>query len=230
MGLQQQMKLAPRIIQAMEILQLPMLALQERIDAEMEANPVLETLQADTDGENSPIDIETADRGEQDMVVNDDTGNSDDFERLADFTDEYGVEHHMQSNLAGESWQRGPVILSWDETEFAGAIDGSNLVIHEFAHKLDMQNGVANGYPPLHSNMNSRKWVKAFSDGFEKIQQQCKSGKRSTIDCYAATSPAEFFAVMSEVFFECPDIVNKQYSAIYTQLCEYYRQDPMEML
>lgn len=72
--------------------------------------------------------------------------------------DEYGVEHHVQSNLAGESWLRGPVILSWDETEDAGAIDGHNLVIHEFAHKLDMQNGSANGYPPLHRGMNAKTW------------------------------------------------------------------------
>jgi RNA polymerase sigma-54 factor len=92
MGLQQQMKLAPRIIQAMEILQLPMLALQERIDAEMEANPVLETVTTDADSDTQLSENETEDRGEQDMVVNDDSGNSDDFERLSDFTDEYGLE------------------------------------------------------------------------------------------------------------------------------------------
>ena len=69
--------------------------------------------------------------------------------------DEYGVEHHVQSSLAGEAWQRGPVILAWDETERAGIIDGHNLVIHEFAHKLDMQNGQANGFPPLHRGMDS---------------------------------------------------------------------------
>jgi len=92
LGLHQQMKLAPRIIQAMEILQLPMLALQERIDAEMEANPVLEAQSPDVDVDDSPDESDTSDRGEQDMVVNDESGNSDDFERLADFTDEYGVE------------------------------------------------------------------------------------------------------------------------------------------
>jgi RNA polymerase sigma-54 factor len=92
MGLQQQMKLAPRIIQAMEILQLPMLALQERIDAEMEANPVLETQALDVDPDAPPTESETADRGEQDMIVGEDNGNSEDFERLADFTDEFGGE------------------------------------------------------------------------------------------------------------------------------------------
>jgi RNA polymerase sigma-54 factor len=92
MGMQQQMKLAPRIIQAMEILQLPMLALQERIDAEMEANPVLEVTTDDFDGDSTSIETESIDRGEQDMVVADDNGNSDDFERLADFSDEYDGE------------------------------------------------------------------------------------------------------------------------------------------
>ena len=66
--------------------------------------------------------------------------------------DEYGVEHNVQSGLSGESWLRGPVVLAWDETEHAGLIDGRNLVIHEFAHKLDMLNGRANGFPPLHRN------------------------------------------------------------------------------
>jgi len=92
LGLQQQMKLAPRIIQAMEILQLPMLALQERIDAEMEANPVLETQALEVDPDEPPVESETGDRGEQDMVVGEDNGNSEDFERLADFTDEFGGE------------------------------------------------------------------------------------------------------------------------------------------
>ncbi len=90
--MQQQMKLAPRIIQAMEILQLPMLALQERIDAEMETNPVLETQLAEGDPDSQTLESQTLDRGEQDMIVGEENGNSEDFERLADFTDEYGAE------------------------------------------------------------------------------------------------------------------------------------------
>lgn len=143
------------------------------------------------------------------------------------FTDEYGVEHQVQSNLLGESWQRGPVVLAWDETEFAGIIDGNNLVIHEFAHKLDMQNGVANGFPPLHATMHSKDWVDIFSDGYKKHQQQCSHHKSHDIDCYAASSPAEFFAVLSEVFFERPAVIQKHYVAIYNQLKLYYRQDPI---
>jgi len=138
--------------------------------------------------------------------------------------DEYGVVHHVQSNLAGESWDRGPVILAWDETEHAGIIDGHNLVIHEFVHKLDMQNGVANGYPRLHANMDPTAWVEAFSTGFEDFQHKCRRGRKMHIDCYGASSPAEFFAVLSEVFFERPAVLQQHYGAIYEQLRQYYRQ------
>ena len=145
-------------------------------------------------------------------------------------TDEYGVEHHVQSSLSGESWQRGPVVLSWDDTEQAGIIDGHNLVIHEFAHKLDMQNGVANGFPPLHSGVDRSAWVEAFSAGFDDFQDKCNRGKHIGIDCYAASSPAEFFAVLSEVFFERPDVVSHHYSVIYDLLRQYYQQDPLSRL
>lgn len=146
------------------------------------------------------------------------------------FSDENGVVHSEQSNLAGESWQRGPVVLAWDETEHAGIIDGHNLVIHEFVHKLDMQNGVANGYPPLHADMKIDLWVEAFSAGYKHFQHHCEHGGLKGIDCYAATSPAEFFAVLSEVFFERPTILQQHYTAIYDQLRRYYRQDPLTRL
>jgi len=144
--------------------------------------------------------------------------------------DEYGVTHYEKNNLAGESWLRGPVILAWDETERAGIIDGSNLVIHEFAHKLDMVNGVANGFPAIHADMHSNAWVEAFSSGFEKFQERCSHGKSSDIDCYGASSPAEFFAVLSEVFFERPELIQQHYPAIHDQLKQYYRQDPLKRL
>jgi len=144
--------------------------------------------------------------------------------------DEYGVEHHVQSNLAGEAWQRGPVVLAWDETERAGFIDGHNLVIHEFAHKLDMQNGHANGFPPLHPEMDITVWTEAFRAGFEDLQHKCNTGEYIGIDCYAASSPAEYFAVLSEVFFERPDVLQQHYAAVYEQLRQYYRQDPLVRL
>ncbi len=144
--------------------------------------------------------------------------------------DEYGVEHHVQSHLAGEAWLRGPVVLACDETEHAGIIDGHNLVIHEFAHKLDMLNGDANGFPPLHAQMNSVAWAEAFTTGFEELQNNCKRGKNIGIDCYGATSPAEYFAVLSEVFFERPGVVQQHSAAVYEQLRQYYGQDPIKRL
>ena len=144
--------------------------------------------------------------------------------------DEYGVEHHVQSSLAGEAWQRGPLVLAWSQTEYAGIIDGHNLVIHEFAHKLDMQNGAANGFPPLHRNMSRKAWTRALSKGFDYSKRKCDLGKHIGVDCYAASSPAEFFAVLSEVFFERPDVVKHRYPDIYGQFCQYYRQDPLARL
>ncbi len=141
--------------------------------------------------------------------------------------DEFGVQHTVRSNLAGEAWQRGPVVLAWDDTERAGIIDGHNLVIHEFAHKLDMQTGNANGFPPLHTGMSSSAWFKTLSESFKDFEDKCSRGNHIGIDCYAASSPAEFFAVLSEVFFERPDVIVKHYSDVYRQLRDYYRQDPL---
>lgn len=142
-------------------------------------------------------------------------------------TDEYGVEHRVRDDLLGEAWQRGPVILAWDETEYAGYVDGSNLVIHEFAHKLDMQNGVANGFPPLHRDMDIEAWTEAFSAGFEAMRRHCDRGENIGIDCYATSSPAEFFAVLSETFFEQPELLQQRFGAVYEQMKRYYRQDPI---
>jgi len=152
------------------------------------------------------------------------------FSPLRVVRDEYGVEHRVRSNLSGEAWRRGPLVLSWLDTAHAGVIDGHNLVIHEFAHKLDMLNGDANGFPPLHVGMDSVKWAEAFSAGFEDFKHKCHRGKHTGIDCYGATAPAEFFAVLSEVFFERPGIINKYYPDIYQQLRLYYRQDPLKRL
>jgi Mlc titration factor MtfA (ptsG expression regulator) len=141
--------------------------------------------------------------------------------------DENGVEHIQRERLSGEAWQQGPVILSWDDALEGGVIDGHNLVIHEFAHKLDMQNGVANGFPPLHKDMARDAWVRAFSAGFEDFQNRCEQGQYIGIDYYAATSAAEFFAVLSEVFFERPEVIYKHYPEIYTCMKQYYRQDTL---
>lgn len=146
------------------------------------------------------------------------------------YLDESGVMHEDNAGLSGEAWQRGPVVLDWQDASIAGELDGHNLVVHEFAHKLDMQNGKANGFPPLHRGMDTEAWVKVFSHAFAHLQHHCHGADYYGIDCYAATSPAEFFAVLSEVFFERPEVINHHYPALYQQLHLYYRQDPLQRL
>lgn len=139
--------------------------------------------------------------------------------------DEYGVMHHTRDALSGEAWQQGPVVLSWSDAQHAAELDGYNVVIHEFAHKLDMLNGAANGFPPLHAEMDAAAWAKDFSAAFSDFQARIETGVSTDIDAYAATSPAEFFAVISEVFFERPEVVAHAYPAVYKNLTQFYRQD-----
>jgi len=141
-------------------------------------------------------------------------------------TDESGVVHEQLMSLGGEAWHRGPVILSWSDTAYAGEIDGHNLVIHEFAHKLDMRNGAANGFPPLHAHMSFEKWTKAFSQAYEDLLFKVEHNLPTPFNRYGASAPAEFFAVLSEVFFELPQMLETQYPAVFCQLCEFYRQHP----
>lgn len=144
------------------------------------------------------------------------------------FTDEAGVVHHEKRALSGEAWSRGPVILSWDEVKDAGIIDGENLVIHEFAHKLDMRNGIANGFPPLHKGMNKKQWAQVFTKAYENFHHRLRNDDASEIDRYAAHSPAEYFSVLSELFFERPDIINAEYPDVYKLMSQFYRQDTLK--
>jgi hypothetical protein len=142
-------------------------------------------------------------------------------------TDEYGVVHHVNDALSGESWQRGPVILSWDATANAGALDGDNLVIHEFAHKLDMLTGAANGFPPIHADMDVAEWTNTFTEAFKDFQAKTEAGIETDFNSYGASSPAEFIAVLSEEFFERPQVIHARYPQVYDLLRKFYRQDPM---
>lgn len=154
----------------------------------------------------------------------------DDFTVEHEEMDEAGVVHRVRRSLAGEAWQQGPVILSWNDVYHAGEIDGYNLVIHEFAHKLDMRNGQANGFPPLHPDMSPHAWTEAFSAAYDDFARRERHHRHLPFDAYAAESPAEFFAVISEVFFEQPGVIRTTYPAVYVQLCAFYRQDPLARL
>jgi MtfA peptidase len=143
------------------------------------------------------------------------------------YTDEIGVVHQGDEAYAGEAWLRGPVILSWANVAGTEYPDGVNVVIHEFAHKLDMLNGSANGYPPLHRGMSRQAWVEAFGAAYKDLCARVDRREDTVIDPYASESPAEFFAVLSEAFFELPDLVQEEYPRVYAQLSQFYRQDPV---
>lgn len=160
--------------------------------------------------------------------------------------DEAGVVHLTNDPMAGEAWLGGPVILSYDDVAAAAdaerRVDGYNVVIHEFAHKLDMRNGDANGFPRLHREMDVREWKRAFSEAFEDFTRRVDRAERLPdarvqealdelpIDPYAAENPAEFFAVGSEAFFETPELLQPAYPAVYEQFRLFYRQDPLARL
>jgi len=143
--------------------------------------------------------------------------------------DDIGLVEEEEQVLDGESWQRGPVILSWASIaqELAGGRAGRNLVLHEFSHKLDMLNGRANGFPPLHPEMDLQRWTAVLSRAFERLQAQVIHHEAACIDDYAATDPAEFFAVISEYFFMEPRLLHHYCEDVYEQLRAYYRQHPL---
>ncbi|MBK8323706.1 MAG: zinc-dependent peptidase [Betaproteobacteria bacterium] len=163
-----------------------------------------------------------------------------------EFVDENGIVHLVNDPLAGEAWLGGPVILSYEDVALAGdeqaRVAGYNVVIHEFAHKLDMLNGAPNGYPPLHKGMRLAAWKEAFAGAYEDFRLRVDEAdamepsdggaalEALPIDPYAAESPAEFFAVVSEAFFETPEWLEPAYPAVYGQLGEFYRQDPLARL
>jgi Mlc titration factor MtfA (ptsG expression regulator) len=143
-----------------------------------------------------------------------------------EYTDEDGIVHHVRAPLSGEAWEQGPVVLSWQDAEAADGGDGYNVVMHEFAHKIDMLNGAADGFPPLHADMDRERWTQIFSTAYADFEQQVERDEDTLIDPYAAEDPAEFFAVLSEMFFERPDALQEVYPMVYAQLAAFYRQDP----
>ncbi len=149
----------------------------------------------------------------------------DEFLAPREIVDEAGVVHAHREVLAGEAWLGGPVILSWADAAPAAHDDGVNVVLHEFAHKLDMLNGETNGCPPLHRDMSHQVWRDAFDSAYRDFCERVAGGEDTQIDPYAAEHPGEFFAVMTEAFFESPFALRDEYPAVYEQLARFYRQD-----
>lgn len=142
--------------------------------------------------------------------------------------DEAGVVHVVEEPMSGESWEHGTVVLSWADVQRASQSVhdvGYNVVMHEFAHQIDMLNGDANGFPPLHRDMNREAWASAFSAAYAHFCKRVDDWEDTAIDEYAAENPGEFFAVISEAFFETPLAVKTAYPDVYAQLALFYRQD-----
>jgi len=152
--------------------------------------------------------------------------------------DESGVVHEYEDTASGEAWEGGPVILSWQDSQMED--EGYNVIIHEFAHKLDMLNGEVDGIPALHSGLQLDEWKTTLQASYEDF---CKRVDRNDdpaldpaldpildpiLDPYGAEHPSEFFAVSSEAFFGNPEGLGALYPRWYELLSRYYRQNPLE--
>lgn len=139
-----------------------------------------------------------------------------------------GVVEDGPSPTLGLASLRGPVVLAWEAVRHGNENreDGRNVVLHEFAHKLDMLDRFADGAPPLGSRRQYRAWQRIMTDEYETLIQRAEKGRRTLLDKYGATSPAEFFAVATEIFFEKSRQMKAKHPDLHALLVEYYGQDP----
>ncbi|KQV85406.1 zinc-dependent peptidase [Rhizobacter sp. Root1221] len=144
--------------------------------------------------------------------------------------DDDGVVHHYDEPLSGEAMEGGPVMLSWQDVEEAGdtAEWGYNVVVHEFAHVLDMNDGQSDGIPPLPNRALHDTWQRVFAAEYEAFSADVEAGVETMLDPYAAEAPAEFFAVACEVFFVAPHDLRHVHPDVYGLLRDYFKQDPAE--
>lgn len=142
--------------------------------------------------------------------------------------DESGVVHVDREWRAGESWDEGQVILAWDETRESARItdDAFNVVLHEFAHQLDAENGLTNGAPELGSAHRHARWAEVMHAAFVQLQLQAEHEEDTVLDPYGASAPAEFFAVATEAFFERARELAEKEPALYAELAGFYQVDP----
>ena len=143
--------------------------------------------------------------------------------------DAAGVLQERRHVLSGESWSLGQVVLSWDDVVEGAEVvdDGRNVVIHEFAHQLDQQNGPANGAPRLFGRARRRRWAAVLGAEFDRLQDATRDGLPTLLSYYGATNPAEFFAVASEVFFEQAPRMAIEHPELYGELSRFYRVNPL---
>jgi hypothetical protein len=148
---------------------------------------------------------------------------------------EWSVDGHVHARTTdvriGESWQRGIVVLSWQDVQDGAADirDGHNVVLHEFAHQLDHEGGDDDGTPLLGDREQRAAWARVLGAAYEGLVQDVERGAETLLDPYASESPAEFFAVATEFFFEASVELRREQPELYEQLKRFYRQDPAEL-
>lgn len=143
-----------------------------------------------------------------------------------------GARYNIERIRAGEAWRRGPVVLAWNNVarSIQGPRDGYNVILHEFAHVIDLQNGEADGIPPIDDPELANRWRTLFFEEYRHFVAGERHGAMSFIDPYAATDPAEFFAVATEHFFEQPLEMRFVHPALYRLFVDFYRRDPAQWL
>jgi Mlc titration factor MtfA (ptsG expression regulator) len=144
-------------------------------------------------------------------------------------TGNYIVEERRVARL-GESWTHDQVILSWEQVEqdTRNWRDGHNVVLHEFAHQLDQEDGKAEGVPILQRNSDYPIWAQVMAEEYQQLCNDVQRGVKTVMDSYGATNPAEFFAVATETFFEKPQQLLKKHPPLYELLQRYYQLDPVQ--
>ena len=143
-------------------------------------------------------------------------------------SDRYVVEERRVARL-GESWTKDQLILSWEQVkqDMHNWQDGHNVVLHEFAHQLDQEDGKAEGVPILPRALDYALWAKVMTAEYLQLCDRVEHGKKTVLDNYGATNPAEFFAVATETFFEKPNQLQQKHRSLYDLLQRYYQLDPL---
>ena len=149
-----------------------------------------------------------------------------------DYTDEDGIVSTGADEHAGQSWDLGVVVLAWDEVQRSSKAsrDGYNIVLHEFAHQLDLEDYFADGTPLLWENGHYERWAEVFESEYSDLIHDLRRGRRTVIDEYGATNEAEFFAVAVEAFFGTPVKLRRRHPDLYRELSAYFRQDPAHLV
>ncbi len=142
--------------------------------------------------------------------------------------DESGIVTEAREERLGESWEAGTVVLSWDSIleVIEGRHRGLNVILHEFAHQLDAEDGITDGAPLCHLHDRYRDWAEVCSATYIEMRNKQRRGRPLVLDRYGASSPAEFFAVATETFFEQPNRLKAHHADLYAELEALYRQDP----